>query len=279
MSQNHSKEESFMSMYNDIVRGDPHNERVCLANSTLWLNMQRSSLWVIGHSSDQGQKRNGMRQTLSGLEENGTESLSSWWLISVRVDIPHFVPQVRWNKELCKVKEVERYPQISVGTMTMLNLFFRTIVSVNQLSVNGAVFVRGIHSSIKLVSQWTNQSNWFYVLIGWTFKDHFWPVSLHRATCCSITRRVWKHLPDDEQLIKLCTDAGFIKTVAPGTVFFDERCWRVLTIWWSCGMSRENFTLRRRIIKTKRMEVWRCKDWSSIASGDQLLSRSARSWD
>ena len=32
---------------------------------------------VIGHSSDQGQKRNVMRQKLSGLDENGTESLSS----------------------------------------------------------------------------------------------------------------------------------------------------------------------------------------------------------
>ena len=85
------------------------NEYVLLT-PPLWLSVQRSSLGVIGHSWDQGQKRNVMRQTLSGLEENGTESLSSWWLTSVRVGIPHFVQQVRWNEELWKVKEVERHP-------------------------------------------------------------------------------------------------------------------------------------------------------------------------
>ena len=53
-----------------------NNQRVCLAN-VLILHMPEGSLWVIGHSSDQVQKRNGTRQTRSSLEENGTESQNS----------------------------------------------------------------------------------------------------------------------------------------------------------------------------------------------------------
>ena len=68
----------FMSVYNDLTWEDLQNEQVCLDNSTsMWLNMQRSSLQVIGHFSDQDQKLNGTRQTLSSLEENGTELQSS----------------------------------------------------------------------------------------------------------------------------------------------------------------------------------------------------------
>ena len=31
-----------------------------------------------------------------------------------------------------------------------------------------------------------------------------------------------ENLPDDEQLIKLCTDVGFIKMVAPGQYFLTK---------------------------------------------------------
>ena len=49
VSQNNSKEESFMSMYSGIVRGDPHNERVCLANSTLVAECAKK--FSVGHWS------------------------------------------------------------------------------------------------------------------------------------------------------------------------------------------------------------------------------------
>ena len=66
----------FMSMHNDIEWENQNNERVCLAN-VLIVHMPESSLWVIGYSLGQVQKRNGTRQTLSSLEENGTESQNS----------------------------------------------------------------------------------------------------------------------------------------------------------------------------------------------------------
>ena len=34
----------------------------------------------------------------------------------------------------------------------------------------------------------------------------------------------------------MCTDAGFIKTVAPGHFFFHKGCWSILRIWWPCGV-------------------------------------------
>ena len=42
------------------------------------------------------------------------------------------------------------------------------------------------------------------------------------------------NLPDDDQLLKLCTDAGFMRTVAIEQYF----------MVWSCGMSSKNFTSR-----------------------------------
>ena len=90
----------FMSMYNDITLRDLQNEQVCLTNSTHVAKMQRSSLQVIGHFSDQDQKLNGTRQTLSSLEENGTELQGSRCLASSKVDIPYFVRPVQRNEEL-----------------------------------------------------------------------------------------------------------------------------------------------------------------------------------
>ena len=43
-----------------------------------------------------------------------------------------------------------------------------------------------------------------------------------------------ENLPDDEQVIKLCTDAGFIKTVAPGQYFMtkDAEEFHYLMVIW-----------------------------------------------
>ena len=47
-------------------------------------------------------------------------------------------------------------------------------------------------------------------------------MSKHRATCCIITRNECKIFSNEEQLIKLCTDAGFVKTVAFGQYFMTK---------------------------------------------------------
>ena len=241
-------------MYNDIVRGDPHNERVCLANSTLWLNMQRSSLW--GHWSFLGPR--------SETKCNATDTFrpgGEWDRVAEPMMInlsesghPTFRATSALERGTLKSKGGGMLSINLCGDYVNVELIFRTFVPVNQLSIYGAAVAA---SCEEFTLPWANT----------------------RKPCLAMDKSESLVLFVDLLNIQSPLLTLIHKNGCSRTVFYDERCWRVLTIWWSSGMSRENFTSRRRIIKTKRMDAWRCKDWSSIGSGDQLPSRKARSWD
>ena len=61
------------------------------------------------------------------------------WLISEKADILHSEEQVRCPEDLCKAKEVETLRYTTTGIQRTAELLFRIIVSVNQLSLYGAV--------------------------------------------------------------------------------------------------------------------------------------------
>ena len=92
----------------------------------------------VGHSSDLDQKRSGIILTTEDHEGNGTESLNWWWSNSEKADTQFSEPRVHCLEEFSKAKEVDNYRYTSVPMVIRLKLF-RTIISVNQLSIYGAV--------------------------------------------------------------------------------------------------------------------------------------------
>ena len=65
----------FMSMYNDINGEIQTTKKYVLLTPPLWPNMQRNSLYDIGHSSGPDQKRNGTQWAITNPADNLAESL------------------------------------------------------------------------------------------------------------------------------------------------------------------------------------------------------------
>ena len=69
----------------------------------------------------------------------GTESQSWWWSNSAKADSQSSDPRVHNPVECSKAKVVENYQYTSALMRRRLKQFFRTIISVSQLSICGAV--------------------------------------------------------------------------------------------------------------------------------------------
>ena len=89
---------------------------------------RRTSRKDIGRFLGLDQKRNGTEVTCTNQMENGTMSLILWCLISVKVDILFFVDPVlgKLSMHFC-------------GDEDTAEVVLRTIISVNQFAVYGAV--------------------------------------------------------------------------------------------------------------------------------------------
>ena len=68
-----------------------------------------------------------------------------------------------------------------------------------------------------------------------------------------------ENLPNDEQLIKLCTDEGFIKTVAPGQYFMTKDAEEFSQFDGHVACRKVHITSRWRLINTKRLDSWKHK--------------------
>ena len=196
----------FMSMFNDIIRGIKDNVTACIANSTLvsCLYSQKDFQQDVGHSSKLGQKQSGTPVTKKDQEENGIESNSE------KADTQFSEQRVRCLEERSKAKEVENY--------------FLTIISVNQLRKHGADSEMCEEYSIC-------QTSTRRPVVAEQFDPFFAPADVMIMTPTSSVEILAKenllqkhkerveYLSQPDQLIKVCTDAGFLKTVEVGQYF------------------------------------------------------------
>ena len=91
----------------------------------LWLQiMLENSRKDIGRFLSQDQKRSGTELTHTNQMENGTMSLSSWWSISVKADMPFFEDPVLLKDELWRAKEKENCLYISMAATKPSKWFF-----------------------------------------------------------------------------------------------------------------------------------------------------------
>ena len=216
----------FMSMFNVIIWRSEDNERECNANATLVSIFAKRFQQDVGHSSDLGQKQSGTPLTKIDQEENGIESLNWWWSNSENADTQFTEQRVRCLEERSKAKEAEHYLHTSVPLVIRLK-FFRTIISVNQISIYGAVSDLCEEYSIC-------QTSTGRLVVAEQSDPFFAPADLLIMTPTSSVEipaqenLLQKHkervenLSQPGQLIKVCIDAGFLKTVRVGQYFMTK---------------------------------------------------------
>ena len=137
------------------------------------------------------------------------------------------MPRVRCPEERKKAKEVENYRYTSVPMGIRLKLFFRKIISVNQLSIYGAV--SDLCDEYRIC-----QARMVRPVVAQQSEPLFEPASLLMKTPTLSTEdpaqedllqkyqeRV-ERLSQQNCVIKICTDAGFLTTVEVGQYFMTK---------------------------------------------------------
>ena len=168
-------------------------------------------------------------------------------------------------------------------TTTRAELVLRTIISVNQLSISGAVAdmrdelacrISGCSESTgELVAQNISET----MVMPTELSTTLWTNDNVQGNLLHNYEQHFANLPDHLQLIKLCSNVGITKTAATGQFFQNPR---------RCGtgqigrlMSRVYFTSRQRILQSERMDPWEHEDRSSFGGGSQSPSRPLRNRD
>ena len=128
-----------MSMFNDISWRSQDNEQECESNAELVSIYARRFHQEDGHSSDLDQNRSGVLLTLIDHKENGTESLNWCWSNSEKADTPVFRATSPLSRGTVKSKGCGKLSIHFCADGDTIETVFRTINSVNQLSIYGAV--------------------------------------------------------------------------------------------------------------------------------------------
>ena len=208
--------------------GPPRPERVLLRRNTLYL-----------YSSDLDQKRSGVLLVKVNQKENGTESQNWWWSNSEKADTQFSVPRVLCQGTL-KSRGGGKLSTHFCADLETIKTVFRTIISVNQLSIYGAVL--DLCEEFKTCQARTGRR----VLAGQCIPLSE-PASLlvKRPTPSTddpaqedllkkYQGRV-ERLSQQNREIQFCTDAGFQTTVGVGQYFMTN------TIHRSSGLSWVHF--------------------------------------
>ena len=182
----------------------------------------------VGLSSDLGRKQKGTPLTKKDQEENGIESLNWWWSNSKKADtqFPSKESVVSRNAQKQRIWEI--IDTLLYWWRLRLEPVFRTIISVNQLSIYGAVSDLCEEYSIC-------QTSTGRLVVAGLSDPFFAPAVLLIMTPTSSIEilpqenLLQKHkervekLPQPDQLIKILTDSGFLKAVEVGQYFMTKR--------------------------------------------------------
>ena len=133
-TQHNSKDELSSCRCSTTWHGELQRmKRNVLPTPHVCLHLQKDVQQDVGHYS------NGILVTTKDHQENGTKSLNSWWSKLEKADTQFSEPRILCLEERSKAKEVENYQYTSVPMWIRFLIVFRTIISVNQPSIYGAV--------------------------------------------------------------------------------------------------------------------------------------------
>ena len=216
----------FMLMFNDIMWWNKDKETECVANATFvsvfakrfpagrwsFLGPRSETKW---YSTDKDQ------------EENGIESLNWWWSNSENADTQFSEQRVRCLEERSKAKEVENYLYTFVPMVIRLKLFFaQSFLSISSVSaeqsqncVKSTVSAKLAQGDLLWQSSLTHFSR---QQTCWWWHPHPRLRFLHKKTLLQKHKELVEKLSQPDQLIQVCTDAGFLKTVEVGQYFMTK---------------------------------------------------------
>ena len=155
---------------------------------------------------------------------------------------------------------------------------FRTIISVNQVSIYGAVSdlceeYKSCHVRTgRLVL--AGQSDPLFVPTSSLVKTptHSTDDPAQEDLLQKYQERV-ERTSQQNRVIKFCTDAQIPDNGWRWTVLHDKRHWRILTIYRVSGLSWVHFAKRWKIIWPERLDSREHQHWARVGSHNQLPTR------
>ena len=199
-----------------------------------------------GHSSDLDQKRNGIPLMNTVRKEDGTELQSKWCWQLQKAHIPVFRSTSPLSRGMLKCKGGGKLSIHFCADPGTIETFCRTIMSVNQLSIYGAV--SDMCEECDTCHDRTGRPT--HIFDRWS--------STTRRSFAKIQRTNWKVITtrQSEQILYWCM---ILDHCWSRTVFHDERHWRIFTIHRFSGLSwvqlaKVYLAKRRRFIWTKRLD-------------------------
>ena len=130
----------FMSMFNDISWDLKTFKKNASQVLNSFISMRRELEQDNGHSSDLDQRKSGTLLVKTVHKENGTELQSKWCWQLQKADTQSSDPRVHYPEECLRAKVVGicQYTNYCADPGT-IETVFRTLISVNQLSIYGTV--------------------------------------------------------------------------------------------------------------------------------------------
>ena len=210
-----------MSMYNDMVWRTQGNHENCLANSmNVAAYAKKFPLRTdVGHFWDFGYEKKWYGTHVSKSNGEWNKTAEVMMLNFAEIGHPVFRATSALERKIKKVKSVERSP--FTATVVMTPFILRTVISVNQLSVSGAV----ADLCKELDPDSRNQ------IEGEICESLVTPTDILQASAISQSStslaqgdllqeydRKFAELLDDQKWSKLCSDAGFLKEIWERTI-------------------------------------------------------------
>ena len=180
----------------------------------LCLYSQKDFNQDVGHSSDLDQKQSGILLTMKDLEENGTRVAELMTIKFRESGHPIFratSPFVPRNAQKQRRWENYQYTSVPMGDTT--ETIFRTLISVNQLSIYGAVsdFCDEYNACQARTGRpvLAGQSDPLFepARLLMTTPTPSTESSCTRKLYCKSTKNEWKRLSLQDRVIKICIDA------------------------------------------------------------------------
>ena len=267
----------FMSMFNDISWRSKDNEQECeLSSQLVSICAKRFSpgRWsLLGPGSEKLYSTHESRATRRMGQSRRTDDDGIFRKRTPRFPccgsiVPRNAQKQRWWT-------IDQYTFALIRER--LKLFFATIISVNQLSIDGAV--SDLWEQCKVCHVRKGRP----VLAGQS-DPLFVPTSVMKISTLltddpaqedllqKYQERV-ERLSQQNRVINFCTDAGFLTTFEVGQYFMTKAHWRILTIYRVSGLSWVHFAKRWKIIWPERLDSSEHQDWFRIGSHNQLNTR------
>ena len=160
----------------------------------------------------------------------------------------------------------------------MIETAFRTIISVDQLSIYGALSDFCDNTEIAKENRgdlcWSEQSDSMFEPAKLLMKTPLLSTEdpAHDDLLQKYQERV-ERLSQQSRVIKICIDAGFLTTVEVGQDFLTMDTVEFSHFCRTSGMSWIHFAERWKIIWPERLDSSEYQNWTCVRSHNQLFAR------